>query len=62
MAASPNPRLRRRIELAIKLAAPALDLFLAVGAGASRLLSSGQSQPAGRQLTPSGRPARRGLS
>src|SRR5581483_2931558 len=62
MAASPHPRLRRRIELAIRLAAPALDLFLALGAGTSRLLSGGQSQPVGRQLTRTGRPARRGLS
>jgi len=35
---APNPRLRRRIELAIRLASPVLDLTLAVGERLSRLL------------------------
>jgi hypothetical protein len=34
----PNPLLRRRIEFAIRLAAPVLDLTLAVGERLSRLL------------------------
>jgi hypothetical protein len=39
MASSPNPLLRRRAELIIRVAAPLLDLSLAAGGLVSRVLS-----------------------
>jgi hypothetical protein len=39
MSTSPNPRLRRRVELGIRIAAPVLDLTLAVGTLVSRAIT-----------------------
>jgi hypothetical protein len=61
MTGVPNVRLRRRIELAIRLAAPALDLTLAALGGASRLLTRGQAPAVGSGMVHAERPARRGL-
>lgn len=57
----PNPVLRRRIELAIAIAAPVLDLMLAVGDRVSRVLSPGESEPVTVRLPHAGEHAPRGL-
>jgi hypothetical protein len=63
MAASPpNPRLRARIELMIRIAAPALDLMLAVADRASRLLERDDPAYVPPRMPHSGASAPRGLA
>ncbi len=63
MAASPpNPRLRARIELMIRIAAPALDLLLAAGDRVSRVLDRGDQSHAPARMPHAGDAAPRGLS
>ncbi|HWD85915.1 MAG TPA: hypothetical protein VG321_09205 [Solirubrobacteraceae bacterium] len=57
----PNPVLRARIELAIRMVSPMLDVLLAAGDRASRLLSSGERDPRPPRLTSHGEHAPRGL-
>ena len=57
----PNPVLRRRIELAIAIAAPVLDLMLAVGDRVSRVLAPGEAEPLAARLPYDGEHAPRGL-
>jgi hypothetical protein len=61
MTAVPNVRLRRRVELAIRVASPVLDATLAALMGASRLLARGERAATGTRLVHTSRPARRGL-
>jgi hypothetical protein len=61
-APEPNPVLRRRIEFGIGLAAPLLDLLLAVGDRASRLLGSEDPDRLAGDLRRDGASAPRGLS
>jgi hypothetical protein len=61
-AAPPNPRLRARIELMIRIAAPALDLMLAIADRTSRLLERDDPTYAPPRLQHSGACAPRGLS
>jgi hypothetical protein len=63
MAASPpNPRLRARIELMIRIAAPALDVLLAAGDRVSRVLEREDTRYAPARMPHSGATAPRGLS
>jgi hypothetical protein len=63
MAASPpNPRLRARIELMIRIAAPALDLMLAVADRVSRVLERDDPAYTPPRVPHSGASAPRGLS
>jgi hypothetical protein len=57
----PNPVLRARIELAIKVIAPMLDVLLAAGDRASRLLASEERDPRPARLASHGEHAPRGL-
>jgi hypothetical protein len=57
----PNPVLRARIELAIRLVSPMLDVLLAAGDRASRLLSSGERDQRPPRLNSHGEHAPRGL-
>lgn len=57
----PNPVLRARIELAIKLMSPVLDVLLVAGDRASRLLTRGEPEPLAPRLAPHGEHAPRGL-
>jgi hypothetical protein len=57
----PNAQLRRRIELGIRLAAPALDLALAVGERLSRLLEREEPDYVPARLPLDGESAPRGL-
>lgn len=72
MAGTPNPVLRARIETAIRVIAPVLDLLLAMGDRVSRLLepddpdyvpprmqTEGESAPRGLTM-PRGDPSRQG--
>lgn len=61
MASAPNPRLRARIELMIRIAAPALDLVLAAGEAVSRLLAPADASPAPVRMGHPGTSAPRGL-
>ncbi|HET9719601.1 MAG TPA: hypothetical protein VFP55_05955 [Solirubrobacteraceae bacterium] len=56
-----NPALRARIELAIRLMAPMLDVVLTVGDRASRLLAPGERDPLPPRLASHGEHAPRGL-
>jgi hypothetical protein len=56
-----NEQLRRRIELGIALAAPVLDLMLAVGDRASRLLNRGEPDPLPARIRLDGERAPRSL-
>lgn len=58
---APNPRLRRRIELAIRVAAPALDLLLAVADRLSAVISRGQKPEPPARMVYEGESAPRGL-
>jgi hypothetical protein len=63
MAASPpNPRLRARIELMIRVAAPALDLMLAIADRTSRLLTRDDPGYVPPRMPHSGSAAPRGLA
>jgi hypothetical protein len=63
MAASPpNPRLRARIELLIRIAAPALDLMLAVSDRLCRVLERDDPGDAPARMPHAGASAPRGLS
>lgn len=57
----PNPALRARIELAIRLMSPMLDVVLAAGDRASRLLSAAERDPLPQRLASHGEHAPRGL-
>lgn len=57
----PNPVLRARIELAIGIVAPVLDVLLAVGDRVSRVLASGDPDPLPPRLRHEGEHAPRGL-
>lgn len=57
----PNPAVRKRIETGIALAAPLLDLLLAVGDRVSRVLGREEPDHVPVRVTP-GEYARRGLS
>jgi hypothetical protein len=57
-----DPVLRRRIEMGIRLAAPLLDLALAVGDRASRLLGSEDPDHVPSDVRRDGAGAARGLS
>jgi hypothetical protein len=59
---NPNAQLRRRIELGIGLVAPALDLVLAVGDRASRILGSEDPDHVPARVNRDGDHAARGLS
>jgi len=61
MAGPPNPVLRRRIELAIRLAAPLLDLALAVGERVSRVLDREEPGYVPARMPYEGESAPRGL-
>jgi hypothetical protein len=61
-ASSPNPRLRSRIELMIRIAAPALDLLLATGDRVCRVLERADKSYAPARMPHSGPAAPRGLS
>jgi hypothetical protein len=61
-ASAPNPRLRARIELMIRVAAPALDLLLAAGDRVSRVLERQDQGYAPVRMPDSGTAAPRGLS
>lgn len=57
----PNPVLRARIELAIRLMSPMLDVLLAAGDRASRILTTGEHDPRPARLASHGEHAPRGL-
>lgn len=61
-ASSPNPRLRSRIELMIRIAAPALDLLLAAGDRVCRVLEREEPGYVPARMPHSGAAAPRGLS
>jgi hypothetical protein len=58
---TPNVRLQGRIELLIRVVSPALDLLLAVGDRASRLLESDDPEYAPARMQYEGESAPRGL-
>ena len=58
----PNPALRGRIELAIRVAAPFLDLMLAVGDRVSRLVTSEDPNYVTARMPSEGESAPRGLA
>ncbi len=63
MAASPpNPRMRARIELMIRIAAPALDLTLGIADRVSRLIERDDPAYVTPRMGHSGASAPRGLS
>jgi hypothetical protein len=62
MAPPPNPRVRARIELMIRIAAPALDLLLSVGDRVCRVLERDEPGYAPARMPHSGAAAPRGLS
>jgi hypothetical protein len=57
----PNPALRARLELAIRLMSPMLDVLLAAGDRASRLLTSPERDPLPPRLVSQSEHAPRGL-
>jgi hypothetical protein len=61
MAGPPDPRWRARVELLVRLAAPALDLALVAADGISRLLRPGKPAPAPARMVRPGDAAPRGL-
>jgi hypothetical protein len=61
-ATPPNPRLRARIELLIRIAAPALDLMLAVADRVCRVLERDDPDDAPARMPHAGASAPRGLS
>ena len=61
MAGPPNPVLRRRIELGIRLVAPLLDLMLAVGDRVSRVLDREDPGYVPARMPGAGESAPRGL-
>lgn len=61
MGTTPNPRLRRRIELMIRVAAPLLDLTVAAGHTLSRLLTREDPDYVPARMARSGQAAPRGL-
>jgi hypothetical protein len=60
-ASTPNAKLRRRIETAIRVMAPALDLVLAVGDRLSRLLEPDDPDYVPARMAHEGESAPRGL-
>jgi hypothetical protein len=60
-APAPNPTLRRRVETAIRLVAPALDLMLAVGGLVSRALAREDPDYVPARMAHDGESAPRGL-
>jgi hypothetical protein len=60
-ASTPNLRLRGRIETAIRLLAPPLDLLLAVGERVARVLSPADPDYAPARMPSGGESAPRGL-
>jgi hypothetical protein len=60
-ASPPNPRLRARIELMIRVAAPALDLLLAIGDRVSRVLERDDPAYVPPRMPHAGSSAPRGL-
>ncbi|MDQ6608052.1 MAG: hypothetical protein M3Z06_16090 [Actinomycetota bacterium] len=60
-ASTPNAALRGRIELAIRLAAPVLDLVLAVGDRVSRLITRDDPTYVPARMQSEGESAPRGL-
>jgi hypothetical protein len=61
-AGNPNPRLKARVELMIRVAAPLLDLVLAVGDRVSRVLERDDPDPRSARMAYQGEPAPRGLA
>ena len=61
MPGAPNPRLRSRIELALRVTAPALDLALAVAAVVSRVLTREDPGPLPARMAHTGEAAPRAL-
>jgi hypothetical protein len=61
-ASSPNPVLRGRIEFAIRVASPFLDLMLAAGDRLSRLLVADDPDYVPARMPSEGEAAPRGLS
>jgi len=61
-AGTANPRLQGRIELMIRVLAPALDLLLAVGDRVSRVLAREHPDDAPARMTYQGEVAPRGLA
>jgi hypothetical protein len=58
---TPNPRLRGRFELAIRLLAPPLDLLLAVGERVARVLTPDDPDYVPARMPSGGESAPRGL-
>jgi hypothetical protein len=58
---TPNPRLRGRLELALRVLAPSLDLLLGVGERVSRLLSPEDPNYVTARMRSGGESAPRGL-
>jgi hypothetical protein len=58
---TPNAILRRRIETAIRIASPLLDLVIAVGDRVSRVIDRGDPQLPPVRMAPQGESAPRGL-
>jgi hypothetical protein len=61
-ASTPNAALRGRIELAIRLAAPVLDLVLAVGDRVSRLITRDDPNYVPARMRSEGESAPRGIA
>jgi hypothetical protein len=61
MAGAANPRWRARVELLVRLSAPALDLALAVGDRLSRLAHRGDPPPLPARAAHAGEATPRGL-
>ncbi len=61
MPGAPNPRWRARMELALRVAAPALDLALAAGDRLSRLLHREDPRPLPVRTAHPGEVAQRGI-
>jgi hypothetical protein len=59
--ASPNPVLRGRIELGIRILSPLLDLLLAVGERVSRVLERDDPEYVAARMPSEGESAPRGL-
>jgi hypothetical protein len=60
--AIPNPRLKARIDLVIRVAAPVLDLMLVIGDRVSRVLERDDPDYPPAQMTYQGDSAPRGLT
>jgi hypothetical protein len=60
-ASTPNLRLQKRVETAIRVLEPALNILLAVGERVSRLLTAADPEYVPARMPPEGESAPRGL-